>query len=253
MFEKDYIFLIFVILLFTCLFCWGCDLDNGIETFTRVQNLNKIPKIIHQTAPSDMKKWPKKWIECQKSWKRCFPEGEWIHIMWTDEDLDQLIRIEFPFFYKTFKGYPKQIQRVDMARYFILYKYGGIYADMDFECMRNFYNTLNQKNVCIAESPYKENENLHNSLMCSPPSHPFWEQVFKEAELTKNISNVLTSTGPRLVDRAYNAYPNKEKVTILPEKLYNPSKNSADFNNPMVYCKHYLTTVWNNPSNPLYT
>jgi len=39
----------------------------------------------------------------------------------------QLIRDKYPWFLKTFKGYPHSIQRADALRYFVLHEFGGIY------------------------------------------------------------------------------------------------------------------------------
>ncbi len=99
--------------------------------------------------------------------------------MWTDEDLDNLIKNDFPYFYDIYKGYDVNIKRIDMARYFILYKYGGIYADMDYICFKNFYNLMPQDKVSISESDWQENEYMQNALMISPKEHPFWLDVIK--------------------------------------------------------------------------
>ena len=59
------------------------------------------------------------------------------------------------------------------THYLILYKYGGIYADMDYMCFKNFYNILPKNKISISESPYKENEEIQNALMISPPNNSF--------------------------------------------------------------------------------
>ena len=51
-----------------------------------------------------------------------------------------------------YNNYPKTIQRVDTVRYFILYKYGGIYADMDYVVKKNFFNELEKEKINIIES-----------------------------------------------------------------------------------------------------
>ena len=91
-----------------------------------------IPKIIHQTwknenIPYDTFK--KEWID---SWTNLNPA--WEYKLWTDEDILSFIEDKFPWFVNRFNEYPKNIQRVDAFRYFVLYEYGGLYADMDFEC-----------------------------------------------------------------------------------------------------------------------
>ena len=135
----------------------------------------KIPKIIHQTAPADKSKWNPIWNKCQYSWLKYFPAPEFTYKMWTDEDLDQLIINDFPWFYDTYKSYPKNIHRIDIARYFILYKHGGIYADMDYECFENFYDKLDLYKVNITESPLHTVEFIQNSLIMSPSNFPFWK------------------------------------------------------------------------------
>lgn len=52
----------------------------------------------------------------------------------------------------TYEDFYKNINRID--RYFILYKYGGIYADMDYKCFTNFYNILPSNKISISESLY---------------------------------------------------------------------------------------------------
>ena len=202
-----------------------------------------IPRIIHQMAPSDRSLWPEKWSECAKSWESNFPPPLWRHVLWNDEDLDSFVSNNFPEFYPIYRKYPRQIQRVDMARYMILFKHGGIYVDMDFECFRDFYNTLNHSKVNLAESPYKHNENLHNSLMASPERHPFWLSVINKARSVCDIQDVLTSTGPRLLDMAYE--DDSSSVHILPYKFYNPSiYEDKEFNNKDVFCRHFTTRVF---------
>ena len=231
-----FIFL-FIFLLFYSI---NKDINKKIninETFSR-----NIPKIIHQTAPKDKSKWKKEWYTCQETWLKFFPEPEYKHIMWYDEDLENLIEKDFPSFYNIYKSYEKNIQRIDIARYFILYKYGGIYADMDYMCMKNFYNLLPSDKVSISESPYKDNELLQNALMASNIKNDFWLKVIDEAIVRKNSNNVLYTTGPRLISYVYLL--NKEMVNVLPFHLYNPSRSSEDFNSPYLITKHIGTCSW---------
>jgi len=202
-----------------------------------------IPMIIHQTAPTDKTKWPNVWFKCQKTWKTHFPEPKYHYIMWTDQDLDNLIKIHFPKFYKVFTGYNKKIKRIDIARYFILYKYGGIYADMDYECFTNFYNEVPSDMVSISESPYKENEHLQNALMISPAKHPFWLKVIEKAKERFDTTNdVLYETGPVLITDTYNE--NKNMVNVLPVDKWNPHKNGPVFMGVDLITRHHGTITW---------
>ena len=82
-----------------------------------------ISKIIHQTAPSDTKKWHPIWSHCQKTWKYCFPEPEYKYMFWNDDDLLELIKNDFPDFLQLYNDFGQHvILKVDFARYAILYK-----------------------------------------------------------------------------------------------------------------------------------
>jgi mannosyltransferase OCH1-like enzyme len=201
-----------------------------------------IPKIIHQTAPADRSRWKDEWITCHATWKKYFPESEFKHIMWHDEDLDNFIKNHFDWFYPIYSKYNLKIKKIDIARYFILYVYGGIYADMDYLCEKNFYDMLPQDKISISESPYKENEYIQNALMISPPSNQFWFKVINKAIDRVDHPNVLYSTGPQLLSDVYFEYP--DDIHILSEKKFNPRPNTNDFYSPEVLTKHLGTKSW---------
>lgn len=237
MFSKYfYISLIFLIVILL-------TQSNSFDNFNNVQSKkDNIPKIIHQTAPRDRSKWKKEWVTCHDTWKKYFPSGEYVHIMWYDEDLDNFIKKEYPWFYPVYEKYDVNIKRIDIARYFILYKFGGIYADMDYMCTKNFYDLIPQDKISISESPYKENEFIQNALMISPKDNPFWMKVIAKALERVDSSGVLYSTGPKLLTDVY--YENISDVYVLPEKLYNPKYGSKDFDNLDVVTKHVGTKSW---------
>ena len=91
-----------------------------------------LPKIIHQQWKTD--KIPEGvFTEYHAQWKKLFPEPQYKHMLWTDDSGRKLIAEHFPWFLDAFDGYSMNIQRADSMRYFILYKYGGLYADLDYE------------------------------------------------------------------------------------------------------------------------
>lgn len=208
-----------------------------------------VSRIIHQTAPSDKKRWHPIWSECQNSWKKNFPNPEYIYMFWDDDDLYKLIKEDFPDYLQVYKDFGRDvILKVDFARYAILYKYGGIYADMDFMCKKNFFSQL-KNNIIIVESPAR-NEIVQNSLMASPPGDVRWLNVLdncknyyykfkKENPNTKLKShNIIDISGPRLLSRALDM----KKIQILPKNLFNPYRNS--FNSNEIYTKHFGTGKW---------
>lgn len=219
---------------------WHFDL-NPRKTFPVLEvsptwKTDKIPKIIHQTAPADESKWHPVWFECQKTWKEKFPDFE--YRMWTDEDMDEFIKTKYEWFWPTFKGYDHKIKRIDAARYFILYEYGGIYADMDYECLDNFMEEIPDGKVSVSQDKFSNKmwfDLTHlNALMASPAKHPFWNYVMTNLELYKYGRNPLWVTGPHIIDEARRD---------CPESMFN-SLNYDDYTDGAKWARHYATTSW---------
>jgi inositol phosphorylceramide mannosyltransferase catalytic subunit len=262
-FRFHYILFLLIIILFVCafydfivnpieIFEDGSDSVSGFKNIPMewlavsggVGGGGHIPKIIHHIAQSDRSKWHATWSGCLDTWYTYFPEPEYKHMMWHDEDFDGFVDREFPWFLDTFRKYDKHIKRVDMMRPFILYKYGGIYADMDFMTFRNFYDELPGDRVSIVESPFKENEFLQNSLIASPPGNPYWLFVMDSA-YDSSDRDVLAATGPVLLSNVY--FNHKDMVNILPVNRFNPDNRDAnEFNRTDIVTKHLSTTTWGN-------
>jgi mannosyltransferase OCH1-like enzyme len=211
-----------------------------------------IPKIIHQVAMSklrDEKDWPESWKHCQQSWRTLFPDYE--YMLWDDDAADQLIRNDYPWFYNTYKSYKRDIFRIDAIRCFILHKYGGIYADMDYECLKNFEHLLPKGLVCITEGSFTT-EPLQNSLMASPPNHEFWRHIWKYLEERKDETDVLEVAGPKLFIYAAEQHPELvyplERGIFTKEytMLYNPIIKIDDEIDENLVAIHHNNGSWVN-------
>jgi mannosyltransferase OCH1-like enzyme len=78
---------------------------------------------------------------------------------------------------------------------------------MDYEPLINFWDILSPDEPSIVESPYQFNEMVQNSLMASPkPNHPFWNITFNVLIERSNVTNILSSTGPKMLEECINRY-----------------------------------------------
>ena len=188
----------------------------GLTNVSSSWRNDPVPKIIHQTAPSEKWKWHSIWEHCQKTWLERFPGFE--YKMWTDEDIEDLIKNRFKRFYPIYKAYPKNIYRIDAFRYFVLYEYGGIYADMDYECVQNFYSLLPNGKVSIAESAIA-GEDYQNALMASPRHHPFWMYVISDVIDHRHLIGPVEATGPEVIIRVAKKVP-YGMLNPLPESQF---------------------------------
>lgn len=203
-----------------------------------------IPKIIHQTAPEDKNKWDPSWIKYQQSWIKHFPDFE--YKFWNDNDIENFIFTKYRWFYDIYKSYDANIKRVDAARYFILYEYGGIYADMDYECVNNFWENIDQDSVSFAESGGVCVASIENALIVSPQNDPFWPLVFAKLINSTNFF-VFEATGPVFIERCYKHYydETKRNIKYLNAQQYSLNINTRSSNK---YAIHHQTGVWTKPS-----
>jgi mannosyltransferase OCH1-like enzyme len=221
------------------------NLKNVPDKYNKIHNdnhyINHLPKIIHHICPKDFRRWSHKWFIGLESWLRLFPSPEYTHMYWFDDELNIFIKEEYPWFLDIFNSYDVNIKRIDIVRPFILYKYGGIYSDMDYVVYKNFFDELPTNIVSIPKSPYTGNEIIQNSFIISPPQNIFLLLIIDNCYNTIN-EGVFSATGPTLFSETYLKYP--ELLNILPYEKYNPHIGEASFNSPDIYAKHLLTTAW---------
>ena len=59
---------------------------------------------------------------------------QFVYCLWTHAELEAFVADQYPWFISTYLAYSYDIQRCDVARYLLLYNYGGTYVDLDVHC-----------------------------------------------------------------------------------------------------------------------
>jgi mannosyltransferase OCH1-like enzyme len=242
---------VFVVAVVVAVFCCGF-------TFLGPRDApgSPVPKIIHQTAPEDRGTWPDVWGRYQITWQKKHPDFQ--YVLWTDEDLDHFMKTEYPEYYDMYTSYDVHIKRVDVARYFILYHYGGIYADMDTECVRRFYEHLPPGKVSVAESSWP-GEKYQNALMASPRGHPLWPGVFEDLRANAPTcssngggnSAVVHCTGPGCIERAIRGRPKGWTHTLPKDQYagqYGKNRGLQEHQRKNMFVIHYNGGSWTSSS-----
>ncbi|KAJ2992387.1 hypothetical protein HDV02_003088 [Globomyces sp. JEL0801] len=159
-----------------------------------------IAKIIHQSWKNDV--LPKKFAGWQKTWIDSHPD--WEYKLWTDADNDKLCETEFPWFWERYQSFPKNINRADVARYMYMYKYGGVYADLDVVCLQPHDPLVElggaivplMRNLPFPEESWKEEHDIPNAWMASSPGHPFWLYLLHHINNINNEGGTEALSGP---------------------------------------------------------
>lgn len=218
-----------------------------------------IPKIIHHCGPAEESKWNPIWKPCYDSWFRHFPEGEYTHIYWSNEAASDLVDKYYPEFKSVYDAFPVDVMRWDFSRYCIMHKYGGIYADMDLYCYKNFYSEIESYDLVLAES-INELYLVENCLMASIAESKFYydcletskktylSNVHLDVEYIKQIPQVYTSyisnmTGLNLLSNVYKWYKSDDiKVGEFDFDLF--QANYLYYSDEL-FTKHMCTDSWN--------
>lgn len=187
-----------------------------------------IPHRIHQSWKNHQV--PEKWLPLQNSWRRLHPEFS--YHFWTDNDNREFIKVHYPEYLTVYENYPLAIQKAELARYLVIFHFGGVYVDMDFEALRPIADLLAEFELAFglepashANRPAIKRRGLErvvcNAFMASIPRHPFWQHLFRYLLQTQHELNVLDSTGTFVLTRACNSYPQISDIRFIPsEKLY---------------------------------
>lgn len=169
--------------------------------------MSMIPKLIFQTwkskteFPDNFKYWMKTWKEKNKNYE---------YRLYDDYDNRKFIETQFPWFLEFYDSYPRIIQKVDVVRYFYLFHHGGIYADLDFECLKSFNDIImdTEDDVILGRMGNDPNfeHSIPNAIMISKPGAEFWLFVIFMLMNTDRSINTEWSTGPVMLKRCYDLY-----------------------------------------------
>jgi hypothetical protein len=201
-------------------------LDKDIKHFEGAvrANVTKIPRIIHQTWKTH--NVPIEFAEYAKTWLKQNPD--WEYWFWTDKDAETFIKSKYPKYYDMYMKYPQAIHRADAMRYFILYEFGGWYADLDIEDLKPLDHLGKKHNCIISQEPWghvlfiwNRLRLACNALMAARPKHPYFKYVIEQLPKNAPKKNVgpMATTGPIMIDNTLYQY---EKI-VKKAKIFNNS------------------------------
>eukprot|EP00906_Rhabdomonas_costata_P022781 RCo032818 len=206
--------------------CLGLWLSHGASAAT------VIPEILHQVWIS-ANPLPPNWADAHQAWLDLHPT--WTSMEWNTTTCRALLEEHYPWFLPQWDEYDLYIQRADVCRYFVLYHYGGVYADYDIRPLRSIEPIIAQaeaenKQVILLE---KDSEIVGNrvggiciGMMASVAQVEFWESVFRMLQYRRwrwyyhfsNHLRVIFGSGPQVVIPVY--WENLPIVGRFPAKKF---------------------------------
>jgi mannosyltransferase OCH1-like enzyme len=147
----------------------------------------KIPKIIWQTlktnqVPVFIKSYADSWIEMNPEYEYRFHD---------DNDITNFLKNDFPEFIEGYNNLKYGASKADLWRYLIIYKYGGVYADIDCACVKPLKEWIDRDKSFI--TALGTNNDICQWLIISVPRNPIFLRAAEKTIANSRNQKVCTS------------------------------------------------------------
>ena len=241
-----FIVLLLIVILIYLFFNYISKRKNESFETNNPSEPNLIPQVIYQTwhtkdLPPNMKK-------CVDKLKKDNPDYE--YQLYDDFDCREFIKDNFD--NSILNAFDKLIPgayKADLWRYCILYKKGGIYLDIKYQCHNGFSFRQLEKNkeYLVLDRPgfWKQNKRgIYNAfIVCKPGNETLLKCIYKISEnVYKKIYgfNPLYPTGPGLLGEIYfNGLTAMDKLKDFVMSYNYTGKNDVIFYNNNIILQNY--------------
>jgi len=183
------------------------------------------------------------------------------YMFYSDDDIDKFMKSEYSILLPFYNNLKYNIQRFDLFRLLVIYKYGGFYFDIDVEIVKPVDDLLDNNVIFPVEFP----KNIIESFFGKSRRHSYVilddqlgqyafasepHNLFIKAYITNIIKHriplsnipsnnkqeyVCCTTGPRILTTTYYEYGNKDDILLLKHS------NNMRFGD---YGIHYCANSW---------
>lgn len=232
------------------------DWQYAQELFNKcIQNEPKsnsdIPKIFHFIWLGN-KPLTKEMQEYIASWKKHHPD--WEFKLWKDTDVEKFgLKNKYLYTHSTNMG-----KRSDIARYEILYRYGGVYVDTDFECFAPITPICQKTNFFAALDDAAASLYCFNGIIGTQPRHPILRacinKLTSHSLRNESANAILQQTGPEFFTAVIKQYWKAEvNILLLPysylialprELAALPREKKLKYITPITFAMHHWHGSW---------
>ncbi|MFC1845761.1 glycosyltransferase, partial [Candidatus Dependentiae bacterium] len=197
---------------------------------------SRTPKIIHQICLEDQ--FPAAFVPYQQSWKDNHPE--WQYKLWTKKDVAQLeLRHR-----RLFDAQMTDAEKIDILKYEILYKFGGLYVDMNVESVKPFDILADNYDLFCALGPLDEDVlHVETAVLGSAPGHTIMKLCLDTLEENQDRSSPSLRTGVQHFSKAFGIKMYFGRNIALPTLYFYEATPQAES-----FCIHHRQIDWESNS-----
>jgi len=180
--------------------------------------MNKILYITWKTSElcSEEKQRMDSWTSLNPDYELKFFDDQEMY-EWMKNNTDEML-------YKCFSQVVCGSAKADIFRYALLYKYGGVYIDIDCRCLRrNFLSSLESYSLvtCVDVFPRLIYQGF---LFANKPGHQFFKNCLNNIvysfENRKHQYDVFSFSGPKLAAEKMRSYCRRDSILNFVPKYY---------------------------------
>jgi inositol phosphorylceramide mannosyltransferase catalytic subunit len=205
-----------------------------------------IPRQFHRvwlggTMPDEFVRFGETWLELNPGWTMQ---------QWGDDNLPALRNQAL------FDHLESYSAKSDVLRFELLWQFGGVYVDTDFECLRSIEPLL--ENVRVFAS-HETDWSVNGALMGAVPEHPFVDMLLAtlpESVTEYGVADPVLSSGPGFITRQLESWnaDGGEPVTVFPAAYFYPylwhERHRRFEKFPDAYAIHHWAESWRGPGSP---
>ena len=193
-----------------------------------------IPRVFHQiwlgpeSLPREHANFQKTWLHHHPGWELC---------LWTEENLPERLRRP-----EAAERLRIPAERANILRLELLWRFGGVYVDTDFECLRSIEPLIETADFFIGLSkPSRRN----NALMGAVADHPLLDEALDKIRPREFFGHDKSATGVLFLDVLLSDRPG---VTLIEPDCFYP--RSADARRA-AYAVHHQARSWKDDTEQL--
>jgi len=160
----------------------------------------------------------------------------WTILKWDDKSIREELKNLGQEYLDKYDNFPLLHQRVDYARYSLLFIHGGAAVDTDALAIKGFDSTpyLNTSDLIVSEKPH--HKSMNNATILASKNNPILKYLIDNIDTTpcksheSNYACIQRTTGPSAFNKILK--PFKGQITVLPKVYLEPCSSFFFIANP---------------------
>jgi mannosyltransferase OCH1-like enzyme len=208
-------------------------------TIPREMSPPTIPRVFHRiwlegAMPAEFVAFGETWVQCNPGWEM---------VLWTPATLPPMTN------QAEFDAEPRAAGRSDIARYEILLRFGGVYIDCDFECLRDIAPLLDGVSLFAG---WEDSGSVNNAIIGATAGHPVLAELVETIPgrvAAHSTAEINVQHGPVLFTEVVTAHAGADPGIVLyePSILYPYHYTQPDQRgepHPEAYAVHHWFGSW---------